>query len=109
MNSWLDRHVFSHIVKMSTHPLHIAGLILLWAALIFFGTNTSFALIGGNYFNGLCGIVSCVLLSRQATEVEKTKQHASILKSLHTKIETLEQAATADLKLEISKIHPPKP
>jgi hypothetical protein len=73
----LENRVFPAIVKYSTHPAHISALIVLWMCLLLFGGWAVFALTGGNYFNGLCGIVSCILLGKQM------QHHHATTKALH--------------------------
>lgn len=96
----LEERLFPAIVRFATHPLHVTFLLLLWIAILVFGWITVVALTGGNYFNGLCGLVSVILLLQQSKHHVENKQmherHASEIAHLHAKIDRLSDArATA--------------
>lgn len=77
ITAWLDNRLFPRIVSFATNRIHIMLLVLLWVALLIFGSYTIFSLTGGNYFNGLCGLVSCILLGKQMQHhAENRRLHA---------------------------------
>jgi hypothetical protein len=76
--SWLDRRLFPRVIAYTTHRAHIAFMALLWVALLLGGSWTAFELVGGNYTNGLSGLMTCIIaLQQMHHRRENHEQHAA--------------------------------
>lgn len=81
---FLDEKIFVFIVKYATSRLHISLMVCLWVALLVCGSFTAFELVGGNYTNGLSGLLGCIILLQQ-------QRHQSATQDLHATVEALHQ------------------
>ena len=74
----LDTRIFPAIEKYTTHRAHITFMALLWVALLVGGSWTAFELVGGNYTNGLSGLMTCIIALQQSRHVRENRaQHAA--------------------------------
>lgn len=80
----LDDHVFPLIVRYATSRPHVVLMVCLWMALLVCGSFTAFELVGGNYTNGLSGLLGCIILLQQ-------QKHQTATQALHDKVEALHQ------------------
>lgn len=82
----LNKTLFSWIVSYAIHPLHICGLLLLWAVMLVGGQWPSLELVLGNYTNGISALVACILLMRQ---MEHHAHQRKSLDDLHAKVDAI--------------------
>ncbi len=87
------------LIAFATHPLHTLWMLFLWTAILALSAVTPIALFGGNYFNGLAGVIGCLTLaSVGAAHQSNQQQHAAHREQLTrhaehlARIETLLQA-----------------
>ena len=74
----LDTRIFPAIERYTTHRAHITFMALLWFALLIGGSWTAFELVGGNYTNGLSGLMTCIIALQQSRHVKENRaQHAA--------------------------------
>ena len=74
----LDTRIFPAIERYTTHRAHITFMALLWLALLVGGSWTAFELVGGNYTNGLSGLMTCIIAHQQSLHVRENRaQHAA--------------------------------
>lgn len=82
--AFLDNHVFPALIGFATHRIHISLMVCLWMALLLCGSFTAFELVGGNYTNGLSGLLGCIILMQQ-------QKHQAATNELHDKVDALHQ------------------
>lgn len=92
LDTLLDTHVFPAVLAYTTHRAHITLMALLWLALLIGGSWTAFELVGGNYTNGLSGLMTCIIALQQAHHRrENHEQHAAT----HARLDAHEERLTA--------------
>lgn len=84
LGNFLNDRFFPLIVRYATSRLHISLMVCLWIALLVCGSFTAFELVGGNYTNGLSGLLGCIILLQQ-------NQHRAETQSLHEKVDFLQK------------------
>lgn len=94
----LTERVFPRVVTYATHPLTITGTILLLVPLILDASNTSLALVLGNYTNVVSASVSSIVLLQSVGHIAHTKamhqEHREEIAKLHQKIDALTVSTT---------------
>ena len=88
---FLDDRLFPGIIRYTIHRLHLSFLVVLWIFLLFgFLLPTQIGVTGGNYFNGLCGIVAVILLAQQGKHHKENMVHH---RRTHKRLTALEKRA----------------
>lgn len=91
--SVLQESVFPRVVTYATHPLTITCTILLLVPLILDASNTSLALVLGNYTNVVSASVSSIVLLQSVHHIAHTRamhqEHREEIAKLHQKIDAL--------------------
>lgn len=72
---FLDQQVFPRVVSYTTHRVHILFMAALWLALLLGGSWTAFELVGGNYTNGLSGLMTCIIALQQMRQHQENREH----------------------------------
>lgn len=72
---FLDNQVFPKVIAYTTHRVHISLMAVLWVALLFGGSWTAFELVGGNYTNGLSGLMTCIIALQQMRQRQESKDY----------------------------------
>lgn len=86
---WLTDKLFPRVVNVLVHPIHILGLMVLWACLLLFGDYTAFELTGGNYTNGASAVLAAIILLQQNVITKHHNELHEQHKVLHGMIESL--------------------
>lgn len=94
--SVLQEQIFPHVVTYATHPLIITGTILLLFPLILDASDTSLALVLGNYTNVVSASVSSIVLLQSVHHIAHTRamhqEHREEIAKLHDKIDAMVQS-----------------
>lgn len=72
---FLDQRLFPWVIAYTTHRVHIMFMAALWMALLLGGSWTAFELVGGNYTNGLSGLMTCIIALQQMRLRQENDEH----------------------------------
>lgn len=104
LRDFQQNHLLPLLVAYSTHPLHIFFALALWAALLAGGSITLLALTGGNYFNGLAGVIGCLTLGQV---VHLHRQHSADMATLNARHDAHEESLRVNEAL-LKQLLPPE-
>lgn len=94
---WLDTQIFPKVIAYTTNRWHIVFMAILWMALLCGGSWTAFELVGGNYTNGLSGLMTCIIALQQLRQEQNNQQRHD---QTHARLDAHEQKLT-----EIHQLH----